>query len=143
MLLLSSSLNGGFTHGIIEHLRAHLTDPQAGSFLGVVEVREQSAEVFPILDRGLDLGGKRSRAESLAAGALLSLSPMLGAFQFQGRQIEDLAALKVKGGFFGEILAALTLQQWVNLDVLGSVVELESAARVAGLAARFATGLFA
>jgi len=79
----------------------------------------------------------------MTAGTLFDFGSLLGPFQFQGRQVEDLAALKIQGGFLGEILAALTLPQRVNLDVLGSVAELQRAPGMAGLAARFAAGLLA
>ena len=68
---------------------------------------------------------------------------MPGAFQAQRRQIEDLAALKVQHRFPGEILTALTLLEWVNLDVLGILAALEGAAGVAGLTTGWAPGLFA
>jgi hypothetical protein len=68
---------------------------------------------------------------------------MLGAFQFQGRQVEDLAALEIHGGFSGEILTARTFQQGVNLDVLGRIAELKRATGMARLAPGFAAGLFA
>ena len=132
---LAGTLQGGLTDGITEHLLAHFTDPPAGSLLDIIEVGEQSSEILPILDWSIDVGRKGSRAGAVAAGALFNFSPMLGAFQFQGRQIKDLAALKINGGLMGEIFAALTLQQGMNLRVLGSVAELEGAARVARLAA--------
>ena len=115
VLFLPDGLQGGFTDGITEHLRAHLTDPQAGALLGVVEVGEQSAEVFPILDRSFEVGGKGRHADLLATGALLDLGPMLGAFELEGRQIENLAPLKIHGRLPGEVLAARTLQTRVNL----------------------------
>jgi hypothetical protein len=79
----------------------------------------------------------------MAAGALLDFGAMLGAFQFQRRQVEDLVALKIHGRFLGEVLAALTLQQRVNPDVLGSVAEWKRATGMARLAAGFAAGPFA
>jgi hypothetical protein len=68
---------------------------------------------------------------------------MFGAFELEGGQIENLAALKIKGGLVGEILAARTLQARVDLDVCGRVAGLERATGMAGLAARFAAGLLA
>jgi hypothetical protein len=68
---------------------------------------------------------------------------MLGAFQFQRRQIEDLAALEVKGRLPGQILPARALEQGMDLGVLGRVGELERAAGMAGLAAGLAAGLLA
>jgi len=68
---------------------------------------------------------------------------MFRAFQGQGRQVEDLAALIIQGGFFGEILPTLTLQQGMNPDVLGRVAGLERASRVPGLSARLAARLLA
>lgn len=100
VLLLAGRLQGGFTDGIAEHLGAHFTDPQAGAFLGVVEVSEQRPEVLPILDRGFKVGGKGRRHEAVTAGTLFDLGPMLATFQLQGREVEDLAALKIDGGFF-------------------------------------------
>src|SRR5258708_16643155 len=97
VLLLPGGLNGGFADGIIKYLPAHFTDPQAGSLLDVVEIREQSAEVLPVLDWGFDVGWKGRGAGPMAAGALFGFGPVFGAFQFQGRQVEDLAALKVNG----------------------------------------------
>jgi hypothetical protein len=143
VLLLPSALQGGFTDRITEHLLAHFTNAQAGALLGVVEVSQESAEVLPLLDWSFERDRKGSRAGSLAAGALFGFSPVLGAFQFQGRQIEDLAALKVNGGLLGEIFAALTLQQGMDLEVVRSVAAFESAAGMPGLAARFTAGLFA
>jgi hypothetical protein len=68
---------------------------------------------------------------------------MFGAFELEGGQIENLAALKIKGGLAGEILAARTLQAAVKLQVCGPVAGLEGAAGMTGLAARFASGLLA
>jgi hypothetical protein len=47
----------------------------------------------------------------LAAGALLDLGAMFGALQLEGRQVEDLSPFKIDGSFFGEILAAVALQE--------------------------------
>jgi len=117
VLLLASGLKGGFTDGVAEHLGAHFTDPQAGSFLSIVEVSQQSAEVFSILDGGFDIRRKCRGNGSMATGALLDLRPMFGAFELKGGQIENLAALKIKGGLAGEILAArTTLQASVQLQ---------------------------
>ncbi len=124
MLLLTGGLQGRFADGVAEHLGAHFTDPPAGSFLGVVEVRQQRAEVFPVLDGSFDAGGKGRRRGSLATGALLDLRPMFDAFELEGGQIENLAALKINGGLAGEILAARTLQAAVQLDVRGRVAGL-------------------
>ena len=140
---LAGALQSGLTDRITEHFLAHLTDPLAGSLLAIIEVGEQSAEILPILERSFDVVREGSCARPVAAGALFYFSSMFGAFQFQRRQIEDLAALKINGGLTGEIFAALTLQQGMNLCVLGIVAELQSAARVAGLAAWFAARLFA
>src|SRR5439155_9343924 len=136
-------LQGRFADGIAEHLGAHLADPPAGSFLGVVEVGQQRAEVFPVLDGSFDVGGKGRRRGLLATGALLDLRPMFGAFELEGGQIENLAALKINGGLSGEILAARTLQAAVRVNVRGRVAGLEGATGMAGLAARFAAGLLA
>ena len=87
-LLLAGPLQGRFTDGITEHLGAHLTDAQTGALLGVVEVGQQSAEVFPVLDRSGDVGGKGGHANLLTTGTVLDLGPMLGAFELKGRQIE-------------------------------------------------------
>jgi len=106
VLLLPGGLQGRFADGIAEHLGAHLADPPAGSFLGVVEVGQQRAEVFPVLDGSFDVGGKGRRRGLLATGALLDLRPMFGAFELERGQIENLASLKINGGFLGEILAA-------------------------------------
>jgi hypothetical protein len=45
-----------------------------------------------------------------------------------------LPAFKIQRRFLGQILSALALPQWVNLEVLGSVAQLERAAGMAGLA---------
>jgi len=58
VLLLPGGLQGRFADGIAEHLGAHLADPPAGSLLGVVEVGQQRAEVFPVLDGSLTSAGK-------------------------------------------------------------------------------------
>ena len=68
---------------------------------------------------------------------------MFGAFQLEGRQVEDLAAFKVGGGHFREILAAGAFEQGMNLGVLRLVTEREGAPGVAGLATGFAPGLLA
>src|ERR1017187_5986540 len=143
VLLLARALQRAFTDGIAEHLLTHLTDPLAGSLLDVVEVSEQSTEVFPILNWGADFGGEGSCAGALAAGALFDFGAMLGTFQFQGRQIENLAPLIVDGGLLGEILTALALQQRVNLDLLRLVAPGQGATAMARLAAGLASGLFA
>src|ERR1039457_737272 len=85
VLLLARALQRAFTDGIAEHLLTHLTDPLAGSLLDVVEVSEQSTEVFPILNWGADLSRKVCRAGVSTAGTLFDFSAMLGTFQFQGR----------------------------------------------------------
>jgi hypothetical protein len=63
---------------------------------------------------------------------------MFGAFELEGWQIENLAALKIKGGLSGEILAAQTLQTPVKLEMLGLVAGLQRAAGMARLATGFA-----
>jgi hypothetical protein len=68
---------------------------------------------------------------------------MFSALQLEGRQVEDLATFKVHGGLLGEVLAALTLLQGMNLGVFGIVAEREGAPRVARLATGFTPGLFA
>ena len=143
VLLLAGALHGAFADGIAEHFLAHLADAQTGSQLGVVEVGQQRAKVLPILNRGFDLLGKRSRHDLVTAGAFFDFGAMFGALQLEGRQVEDLAAFKVHDRLFGEILAALALLQGMNLDVLGMVAEREGAPGVARLAARFAAGLLA
>ena len=140
---MAGALQRGFTDRIAEHLGAHFTDPPTGPFLGVVEVGQQGAEVLPILDGSLDVRGKGRHDGPMAARALLDFGSMLRAFQFQRRQVEDLAALKIHRGLLGKILTALTLQQGMDLDVLGRVAALERAAGVAGLAPRLAAGLLA
>jgi hypothetical protein len=79
----------------------------------------------------------------MAAGAFLDFSPVLCAFQSQGRQVKDLAGLIIQGGFLGEVLPALTLQHGMNPDVLRAVAGLERATGVARLSARLAAGLLA
>ena len=143
VLFLARRLQGGFADRVAEHLGAHLADPQTGALLGVVEISEQGAEVLTILDGGFDVGREGRHHGPMAAGALLDFRPMLGALQFQGRQVEYLAALKIQGGFAGEILATVsTLLQRLNLEVLGPVAEGERAAGMTGLAAGLAIGPF-
>ena len=79
----------------------------------------------------------------MTTGALLDLGAMFGAFQLEGRQVEDLAAFKIDGGHLGKILAAGAFEQGMNLGVLGLVTEREGAAGVAGLATGFAARLLA
>src|ERR1017187_3156860 len=81
VLLSASSLQGGFTDGKAEHLLTHLANAPAGSYLGVVEVSEQRAEVLAVLDRGFDVGRKLSPAGLPATGAVFDFGLMLGAFQ--------------------------------------------------------------
>jgi hypothetical protein len=106
--------------------------------LGVVEVSQQSAEVLPILDRGFDLSRKGRPYGALATGAVFDFGPMLGAFQREGGQIIDLASFEIQDRLVVQILAALTMFQAVNLNVIGLRVEGEGATGMVGLAAGFA-----
>jgi hypothetical protein len=142
VLLLACALQGGFTDGKAEHLLRHFADAAAGSLLGVVEVSEQGAKVLPVLDGGFDIGWEFGPAGSPADGALFDFGPMLGAFQAQRGQVEDLTTLKIQGRFPGKVLAAPTLPQGMNPDMLGLFTRLECAAGVPGLTAGGAPGLF-
>ncbi len=143
VLFLAGTLQGAFTDGVAKQLFAHLADAQTGSQLGIVEIGEQGAKVLPILNRGVDLRGKGSGHELVTGGTIFDFGAMFGAFQLEGRQVEDLAAFKVQGGLLGEILATLTLLQGMNLGVLGVVAEPEGVPGVTRLTPRFAAGLLA
>src|ERR1035441_7982267 len=83
VLLLASSLQGAFTDGKAEHLLTHLANASAGSYFGLVEVREQREKVLSVLDRGFDVGRKLSPTGLPAAAAVYDFGLMLGAFQSQ------------------------------------------------------------
>src|ERR671924_1981437 len=140
VLLLAGALQRAFTDRIAEHFGAHLSDPPAGSDLGVVEVSQQSAEVLPILDRGFDLSRKGRRYGALAVGTVFDFGPVLGAFQLERWQIVDLANFKIDGGLVEQVRAARTALQGMDLKVVGMLAEGQRVTGMVGLAARFAPG---
>ena len=137
-LLLAGALQRGFTDCIAEHFRAHLSDPATGSDLSVVEVSQQRANVFPILNRGVDLGGKIRRHPAPAVGAFLDFGPIFGAGQLEGGHILDLAADVIDDGLMTQVPAARTAFQGVDDNLVGMLVEGQRAPGMVGLTAGFA-----
>jgi len=90
--VFAGGLNGSLTEGVFEEVLAHLPDALQRQELLHAAVDEPSEEARAVLGGGDHAGGKGSADFLFAARTELDFGPVLGDFQVQSRQFEDLPA---------------------------------------------------
>ena len=130
-----------------KQIHTGLAQPRKGQQLLVGKIENQSPEVRPVLDGGLDIGREWGLDCQTGDWTFLNFGLVFGYLQTQGRQIKHLAPFVVKHGLALQrdtaALTARTAVQRMHLLMIGFFDRLQGVAGMAGLAAGFAPGLLA
>lgn len=126
-----------------EEVLANVCGASAGQELADIEIAHHALHAVSVLHWRTHFGRKGRGDEFRAARTPFALGLKLGDLDSDGRQVENLAFFHAGDGFFAQVVAAIgAVAKCDGLDEIGRGALLEGLARVAGLSAGFAPGVF-